>query len=64
MVGEYLRDHGQTQSAELREPLGLGDSASAQVEASRYLKKWSQDDAFLVRQGNVKLTTYILRSDA
>jgi ATP-dependent DNA helicase RecG len=64
MVREYLRDHGQIQNAELRELLGLGDSASAQVEASRYLKKWSQEDGFLVRQGKGKNTTYILLSDA
>jgi len=50
MVREYLRDHQRIQNAELRELLGLGDSPSASVEASRYLKKWSQDDGFLVKQ--------------
>lgn len=47
MVREYLKDHQKIRNAELRELLGLGDSASAQVEASRYLKKWSQPDGFL-----------------
>jgi ATP-dependent DNA helicase RecG len=38
----------------------LHDSPSAQVEASRYLKKWSQPDGFLEKNsvGNVY---YILR---
>ena len=47
MVREYLKDHQKIRNAELRELLGLGDSPSAQVEASRYLKKWSQPDGFL-----------------
>lgn len=63
MVREYLRDHGSIQNAELRELLALGDSASAKVEASRYLKKWSQPDAFLVRHRQGKLFVYTLRVD-
>ena len=41
----------------------LHDSPSAQVEASRYLKKWSQPDGFLEKNsvGNVY---YILRKSA
>ena len=60
MVREYLKDHQKIRNAELRELLGLGDSPSAQVEASRYLKKWSQPDGFLAKNsvGNVY---YILR---
>lgn len=60
MVREYLNDHQKIRNAELRELLGLGDSPSAQVEASRYLKKWSQPDGFLdkVNEGAVY---YILR---
>lgn len=60
MVREYLKDHQRIRNAELRELLGLGDSPSAQVEASRYLKKWSGPDGFLdkVRDGAVH---YILR---
>jgi len=51
MVREYLKDHQKISNGELRELLGLGDSASAQVEASRYLKKWSQPDGFLEKIG-------------
>lgn len=51
MLREYLNDHQQVGNAELRELLGLGDSASAKVEASRLLKKWSQTDGFLERHG-------------
>ena len=47
MVREYLKDHQKIRNSELRLLLGLGDSPSAQVEASRYLKKWSQPDGFL-----------------
>jgi len=51
MVREYLSDHQRICNEELRQLLGLGDSASAKVEASRYLKKWSQPDGFLERHG-------------
>lgn len=60
MVREYLKDHHQVRNAELRELLGLGNSASAQVEASRYLKKWSQPDGFLKKIGDGGNTHYIL----
>lgn len=61
MVREYLRDHQRIGNAELRELLGLGDSASAQVEASRYLKKWSQADGFLDKHGAGNQRHYTLR---
>ena len=64
MVREYLRDHRQIENAELRELLGLGNSASAQVEASRYLKKWSQPDGFLDRQRVRGTWGYTLRARA
>lgn len=51
MVREYLSDHHEIRNAEVRELLGLGNSASAQVEVSRYLTKWSQSDGFLDRHG-------------
>lgn len=51
MLREYLNDHQQVGNAELRELLGLGDSPSAQVEASRLLKRWSQPEGFLDRHG-------------
>lgn len=62
MVREYLKDHQKIRNAELRELLGLGDSPSAQVEASRYLNKWSEPDGFLVKvkEGVVH---YIARKD-
>ena len=36
MLREYLRDHQRIENAELRELLGLSNSPSAPVEASRY----------------------------
>lgn len=60
MVREYLRDHQKISNAELRELLGLGDSASAQVEASRYLKKWSQPDGFLEKKGTGGSSVYYI----
>ena len=58
LVREYLRDHQKIRNVELRELLALGDSPSALVEASRYLKKWSQDEGFLDKetQGGVYYT--------
>lgn len=41
--------------------LGLGDSPSAQVEASRYLKKWSLLDGFLEKAGRGGNVYYTLR---
>jgi len=61
MLREYLNDHQQVGNAELRELLGLGDSASAQVEASRLLKKWSQPDGFLDRHGAGSNVSYTRR---
>lgn len=51
MTREYLRDHPSINNRELRELLGLGESATAQVEASRYLRRWSQPEGFLVAAG-------------
>ena len=64
MVREYLRDHQRIENAELRELLGLGNSPSAQVEASRYLKKWSQPDGFLDRQQVRGTYAYTLKARA
>jgi len=44
LVREYLQDHKRIDNALLRELLGLGESASAKVDASRHLKKWSRTD--------------------
>lgn len=64
MVREYLRDHQKISNAELRELLGLGDSMSAQVEASRYLKKWSQPDGFLEKKGTGGGSVYYILRNA
>ena len=64
MAREYLRDHQRIENGELRELLGLGNSPSAQVEASRYLKKWSQPDGFLDRQRVGSTHVYTLRPKA
>jgi ATP-dependent DNA helicase RecG len=63
MLREYLNDHQQVGNAELRELLGLGDSASAKVEASRLLKKWCQPDGFLERHGAGNNFFYTHRKD-
>ena len=64
MVREYLRIINAIENAELRQLLGLGYSPSAQVEASRYLKKWSQPDGFLDRQRVGSTHVYTLRPKA
>jgi ATP-dependent DNA helicase RecG len=61
MVREYVQDHRSITNRECRELLGLGDSLSAQVEASRYLKKWSQPDGFLEPVGTPPKVSYRLR---
>lgn len=62
IVREYVRDHGSIANRECRELLGLGDSPSAQVEASRYLKKWSGSGGFLKADGTPPRVKYKLRS--
>jgi ATP-dependent DNA helicase RecG len=62
LAREYLRDHQRISNEELRQLLGLGDSPSAKVEASRYLKKWSQADGFLERKGGGNRVYYTSRS--
>lgn len=61
MAREFLADHNSINNADLRLLLGLGDSPSAQVEASRYLKKWCQPDGFLERQGSGNRVHYKMR---
>jgi len=58
---ECLRDHQKISNEKLRQLLGLGDSASTQVEASRYVRKWSQEDGFLERHGRGSRIFYSLR---
>lgn len=62
MVREYLKDHGFISNAELRQLLGLGASASAKVEASRLLAKWSGEGGFLERRPPENRPRYVLRA--
>ena len=62
IVREYVHDHGSITNRECRELLGLGDSPSAQVEASRYLKKWSASNGFLNAEGKRPRVKYRLRT--
>ena len=55
---DYGKDHGSVTNRECRELLGLGDSPSAQVEASRYLKKWSAGSGFLKAEGSPPRAKY------
>jgi len=61
MVREFVRSHGSITNRECRELLGLGDSESAQVEASRHLKRWSGPDGFLDAEGEYSQRKYRLR---
>lgn len=61
LVREYLRDHQTISNREVRDLLGLGESASARVEAARYLAKWSAADGFLEPFGGGNRRQYRLR---
>ena len=59
MVRVFVADHGSITPAECRELLGLGESQSAKVEMSRYLKAWSQgSQPFLRRTGSGRAIIY------
>ena len=62
LVREFLADHQSISNRETRELLGLGDSPSAQVEASGYLRRWSGPDGFLNAIGSGSGRRYVLRS--
>ncbi|MFN9450933.1 MAG: ATP-binding protein [Rubrivivax sp.] len=62
MVREYLKDHSSITNAELRQLLGLGASASASVEASRLLARWSGPDGFLDKLPPENRPRYMRRS--
>ncbi len=62
LVREYVRDHGMIKNKECRQLLNHGDSKSAQVETSRYLKKWSGEEKFLIAEGKGSQRKYRLRS--
>ena len=61
LVKEYLHDHGMITNQDCRQLFDLGESKSAQVEVSRYLKKWSADDGFLISEGIGSQRKYRLR---
>ena len=61
LVRQFVIDHGVITPQECRELLGLGESASARVETSRYLKGWSGPSGFLVREGGGRSSRYRLR---
>jgi ATP-dependent DNA helicase RecG len=61
LVREFAADHGSISPRECRQLLGLGESPSARVETSRYLKRWSGDAGFLLREGGGKHVRYVAR---
>lgn len=62
LAREYLKDHQRIDNPQLRELLGLGESASAKVEASRHLTRWSSEaDGFLEKHVERGRPFYTLR---
>jgi ATP-dependent DNA helicase RecG len=62
LVKTFLLDHESITNRDCRELLGLGDSASAQVETSRYLKRWSSPtEGFLIPDGTPPKRKYYLK---
>lgn len=58
LVRQFVEDHGSITPQECRELLGIGESRSAKVEASRYLREWSGEDGFLRREGRPPKVRY------
>jgi len=61
LVREFVADHGSITPSACRQLLGLGESQSARVETSRYLKRWSAESGFLRREGGGKHVRYVAR---
>lgn len=61
LVREYLQDHQTISNREVRDLLNLGESPSAKVEASRYLRRWSDRNGFLTPVGAGNQRRYRLR---
>jgi ATP-dependent DNA helicase RecG len=61
MVREFLNDHPHISNREVRDLLGLGDSPTALVTASRYLKKWCEPSGFLISEKSGAQRRYRLR---
>lgn len=64
MVRAFVSDHGSITPRECRELLGLGESQSARVEVSRYLRQWSEEEGFLRREGKSPKVLYLPRGTA
>lgn len=64
MVKAFVADHGSITPRECRELLGLGESQSARVEASKYLRAWSGEvGGFLRREGKSPKVCYFPRAE-
>lgn len=61
MVRQYVADHGSITPAECRELLGFGESNSDRVTISNLLRKWSQPEGFLCREGKPPRVRYFGR---
>lgn len=61
MVRQFVNDHGAITPQECRELLGLGESQTARVEVSRYLRGWSGSGGFLEREGKPPKVRYLLK---
>jgi ATP-dependent DNA helicase RecG len=64
MIKVYLQDHGSITPKQCRELLHMGESQSARAEISRLLRKWSDSEGFLVREGKPPSVTYGLRKES
>ena len=51
IVRDFVAEQGSINSTECRELLGLGESGTARVDASRLLSEWSGPDGFLHKIG-------------
>ena len=58
MVKGFVTDHGSITPQECRELLGLGESQTARVAVSRYLKEWAGPKGFLRREGKPPKVRY------
>jgi ATP-dependent DNA helicase RecG len=58
MVRAFVAHHGSITPRECRELLGVGESPSARVEVSRYLRRWSGEEGFLRREGKPPRVRY------
>jgi ATP-dependent DNA helicase RecG len=60
IVRQFVTHHGSITPQECREVLYLGDSATARVQVSRYLKQWSGKNGFLRMEGKSPKNRYVL----